>query len=52
MFDLVAYIVGLDFSHNFEWGMCVYGIKIAQQSTSSGDNCTPLRGFFIYLSLG
>ncbi len=30
----------------------VFGMKIAQQSISNGDNCTPLRGFFIYLSLG
>ena len=29
-----------------------FGKLFARYYASNGDNCTPLRGFFIYLSLG
>ena len=41
MFDLGAKVEILVFSHNFEVADDVFGTKIAQQSISCGDNCTP-----------
>ena len=37
--DLVMFLLGL--MHNFRKKLRVFGMKIAQQSISCGDNCTP-----------
>ena len=41
MFYLGEVVKPFDFLHNFGGTTSVFGIEIAQQSISCGDNCTP-----------
>ena len=41
MFYLGEWAKSLDILHNFISATTVFGTKIAQQSISCGDNCTP-----------
>ena len=49
-FHLICGRIGLK---NSRFGAARYfGKDVARYYVSNGENCTPLRGFFIYLSLG